>query len=97
MNVHIQNRQKGIRIAFDSIRFDRAPHQRLRQNQVHEFIYMEELSIRLKELIEKDGIGEQQGGVGFAEVEADGLLIGGAAGLAMDYSVGTYAGSEHDG
>jgi hypothetical protein len=41
----------------------------------------------LRSLIEDEGVGEKEGGVGFAEVEADGLLLGGAAGLAQDYSV----------
>jgi hypothetical protein len=41
----------------------------------------------VRHLIEEEGVGEREGGVGFAEVEADGLLLGGAVGLAQDYSV----------
>jgi hypothetical protein len=41
----------------------------------------------LKSLIEEDGVGEKEGGVGFAEVEVDSVLMGGGMGIAVDYGV----------
>jgi hypothetical protein len=41
----------------------------------------------IRALLEDEGVGEKEGGVGFAEVEADALLLGGGTGLAQDYSV----------
>lgn len=41
----------------------------------------------IQELIEKDGIGEEQGGVSFVEVEMDSPDLGGVAGLGMTYRV----------
>lgn len=42
----------------------------------------------VKSLIEDEGIGESEGGVGFAEVEVDNVLMGGGTGVAVDYGVG---------
>nr|OQO23986.1 hypothetical protein B0A51_08203 [Rachicladosporium sp. CCFEE 5018] len=41
----------------------------------------------LKELIERDGIGEQQGGVAFAEVEMDSPDLGGVGGIGTRYMI----------
>jgi hypothetical protein len=41
----------------------------------------------VQELIEKDGIGEEQGGVSFVEVEMDSPDLGGVAGLGMTYGI----------
>ncbi|KIW01807.1 uncharacterized protein PV09_06662 [Verruconis gallopava] len=41
----------------------------------------------VKSLIEDEGVGEKEGGVGFAEVDVESVLLGGAAGLAMTYSI----------
>lgn len=41
----------------------------------------------VQKLIEQDGIGEEQGGVSFVEVEMDSMDLGGVAGLAMRYGI----------
>ena len=41
----------------------------------------------VKGLIEEEGVGEGEGGVGFAEVEVDAVLMGGGMGIAVDYGV----------
>ncbi|KAK6401811.1 hypothetical protein LTR95_019142 [Oleoguttula sp. CCFEE 5521] len=41
----------------------------------------------LTELIETEGIGEQQGGVTFAEVEMDSPDLGGVGGIGMRYMI----------
>lgn len=47
------------------------------------------ISPMIQELIEKDGIGEDQGGVSFVEVEMDSPDLGGVAGLGMRYGINT--------
>lgn len=41
----------------------------------------------IQELIEKDGVGEDQGGVSFVEVEMDSPDLGGLAGIGMRYGI----------
>jgi hypothetical protein len=41
----------------------------------------------VRTLIEDEGVGESEGGVGFAEVEVDNVLMGGGTGIAVDYGV----------
>ena len=41
----------------------------------------------IRELIEKDGIGEAEGGVSFVEVERDSPDLGGVGGLALRYGI----------
>ena len=41
----------------------------------------------VRSLIEDEGAGESEGGVGFAEVEVDSVLMGGGTGIAVDYGV----------
>lgn len=41
----------------------------------------------IKELIGKDGVGEEQGGVSYAEVEMDAPTLGGVSGVAMRYMI----------
>lgn len=41
----------------------------------------------IRELIEKDGVGEEQGGVSYAEVEMDAPTLGGVGGVAMRYMI----------
>lgn len=45
------------------------------------------VSPMVQELIEKDGIGEEQGGVSFVEVEMDSPDLGGLAGVGMRYGI----------
>ena len=45
----------------------------------------------VRSLIEDEGVGEAEGGVGFAEVEVDNILMGGGTGVAVDYGVCTAA------
>ena len=45
------------------------------------------ISPLIQELIEKDGIGEKQGGVSFVHVEMDSPDLGGMAGLGMRYGI----------
>jgi thioredoxin-like negative regulator of GroEL len=45
------------------------------------------VSPMIQELIEKDGIGEDQGGVSFVEVEMDSPDLGGIAGVGMTYGI----------
>ena len=45
------------------------------------------ISPMIQELIEKDGIGEDQGGVSFVEVEMDSPDLGGIAGIGMTYGI----------
>jgi thiol-disulfide isomerase/thioredoxin len=41
----------------------------------------------LLELLERDGVGEAQGGVGFVEIETDSPDLGGVSGVALRYAV----------
>lgn len=41
----------------------------------------------IQELIEKEGVGEEQGGVSFVEVEMDSPDLGGLAGIGMRYGI----------
>lgn len=41
----------------------------------------------VQELIEKDGVGEKEGGVSFVEVEMDSPDMGGLAGIGMRYGI----------
>ncbi|EMC96573.1 hypothetical protein BAUCODRAFT_60312, partial [Baudoinia panamericana UAMH 10762] len=41
----------------------------------------------LRELIEKEGVGEEQGSVSFVEVEADSPDLGGIGGMALRYGI----------
>lgn len=41
----------------------------------------------IRELIEKDGIGEAEGGISFVEVEMDSPELGGVGGVAMRYMI----------
>lgn len=41
----------------------------------------------IQELIEKDGVGEEQGGVSFVEVEMDSPDLGGLAGVGLRYGI----------
>ena len=41
----------------------------------------------VQELIEKDGIGEDQGGISFVEVEMDSPDLGGLAGIGLQYNI----------
>ena len=41
----------------------------------------------VQELVEKDGIGEEYGGVSFVEVEMDSPELGGLAGTGMRYGI----------
>lgn len=41
----------------------------------------------IQELIEKEGIGEEQGGISFVEVEMDSPDLGGLAGVGMRYGI----------
>ncbi|GAB7365403.1 hypothetical protein MBLNU230_g6481t1 [Neophaeotheca triangularis] len=45
------------------------------------------VSPMIKELIGKDGVGEEQGGVSYAEVEMDAPTLGGVSGVAMRYMI----------
>jgi len=45
------------------------------------------ISPLIQELLEKDGIGEAEGGVGFVEVEMDSPDLGGMAGIGMRYGI----------
>lgn len=45
------------------------------------------VSPMLQELIERDGVGEEQGGVSFVEVEMDSPDLGGLAGVGMRYGI----------
>lgn len=45
------------------------------------------VSPMIRELLEKDGIGETQGSVSFAEVEMDSPDLGGMGGLALRYGI----------
>ncbi|KAK3696306.1 hypothetical protein LTR37_018042 [Vermiconidia calcicola] len=45
------------------------------------------VSPMIQELIERDGIGEEQGGVSFAEVEMDSPDLGGIAGIGLRYGI----------
>lgn len=45
------------------------------------------VSPMIQELIEKEGVGEEQGGVSFVEVEMDSPDLGGLAGIGMRYGI----------
>ena len=45
------------------------------------------VSPMIQELIEKDGVGEAQGGISFVEVEMDSPDLGGLAGVGMRYGI----------
>ena len=72
MDVHVEHSQKGIRIAFTAIGLNGRADQRLREDEVCEVVWVEELSVGLEKLDDKALQSEVvDGGIGVEKVKVD--------------------------